>query len=136
MKTNKLFWSRVANPLFVALTGIAFIGATGCGVAPSNEVVIAQPAVQTVAFTEEIVDAACGECQLGMEGVSCDLAVRTKSGDYFVDGTSLDAHGEAHDDHGMCNCIRKAKVTGKIENGRFVAQSFELLPREENLSDK
>ena len=31
-------------------------------------------------------------------------------------------------DDGMCNCVRRAKISGDIRNGRFVSTSFELLP--------
>lgn len=75
----------------------------------------------------QIVETACGECQFGMKGKSCDLAVRIDGKPYFVDGTTIDEHGDAHAEDGFCNKIRKASVTGKIENGRFKATSFTLL---------
>jgi hypothetical protein len=31
-----------------------------------------------------------------MEGKACDLAVRIDGKAYFVDGTSIDSHGDAH----------------------------------------
>ena len=37
-----------------------------------------------------IVDAACGQCKLGLEGTNCDLAVRINGQSYFVDGTNID----------------------------------------------
>jgi len=75
----------------------------------------------------QIVETACGECQFGMKGKSCDLAVRIDGKTYFVDGTTIDEHGDAHAEDGFCNKIRKAAVTGKVENGRFKATSFTLL---------
>ena len=75
-----------------------------------------------------MVEASCGECQFGMEGTSCDLAVRIDGKSYYVDGALMDDHGDAHGDDGMCNCVRQAKVTGEIKGGRFTATSFELLP--------
>ena len=42
--------------------------------------------------------------------------------------SSIDDHGDAHGDDGLCNCIRHARVTGEIKGGRFVATAFELLP--------
>ena len=75
-----------------------------------------------------MVDGACGECQFAMEGESCDLAVRIDGQAYFVDGTGIDDHGDAHGDDGFCNSVRQARVTGEIVDGRFVAESFELLP--------
>ena len=62
-----------------------------------------------------------------MKGKSCDLAVRIDGKAYFVDGTTIDEHGDAHAKDGFCNTIRKASVTGKVENGRFKATSFTLL---------
>lgn len=75
----------------------------------------------------QIVETACGECQFGMKGKSCDLAVRIDGKPYFVDGTTIDEHGDAHAEDGFCNKIRKASVTGKVKNGRFKATSFTLL---------
>lgn len=47
---------------------------------------------------------------------------------YYVDGTSMDEHGDAHATDGMCNAIRHAKVEGHVSEGRFFATSFALLP--------
>jgi hypothetical protein len=46
---------------------------------------------------------------------------------YFVDGTKIDDHGDAHAKNGFCNAIRKAEVQGEIKEGRFVATYFKLL---------
>ena len=75
----------------------------------------------------QIVETACGECQFGMKGKSCDLAVRIDGKPYFVDGTTIDEHGDAHAEDGFCNKIRKASVTGKVVNDRFQATSFTLI---------
>ena len=75
----------------------------------------------------QIVETACGECQFGMKGESCDLAVRIDGKSYFVDGTTIDEHGDAHAQDGFCNTIRKASVFGKIENNRFKVTSFTLV---------
>ncbi len=83
---------------------------------------------QQTAFTDQVVEASCGQCQFGMEGSGCDLAVRIDGKSYYVDGSSIDGHGDAHGDEGLCNCVRKAKVTGEIKDGRFVATSLEVLP--------
>lgn len=74
------------------------------------------------------VDAACGQCKLGLTGKSCDLAVRINGQSYFVDGSDIDSHGDAHADDGFCNAIRKAKVQGEIVNNRFKASYFQLIP--------
>lgn len=75
-----------------------------------------------------IVEAACGECQFHMKGKGCQLAVLINNKPYFVDGTSIDDHGDAHSKEGFCNATRKAEVSGQIVNNRFVATSFKLLP--------
>lgn len=73
------------------------------------------------------VDAACGQCKLGLKGKSCDLAIRIKGKSYFVDGTDIDSHGDAHAEDGFCNAIRKAYVQGTIVNNRFKATYFKLV---------
>lgn len=83
---------------------------------------------ETANVVDKVVEVSCGQCQFEMEGNSCDLAVRIDDESYFVDGKSIDDFGDAHAEDGLCNMIRKAKVTGQIKNGRFVASSFELLP--------
>ncbi|CAM2797343.1 DUF6370 family protein [Flavobacterium frigoris] len=84
----------------------------------------------------QIVEAACGQCQFAMEGYGCELAVRIDGKSYFVDGTSLDSHGDAHASDGFCAAIRKAAVVGEIKNNRFVVSSFKLLPEEKKTPQK
>lgn len=76
----------------------------------------------------QIVEASCGQCQFGMEGKSCDLAVRIDGKSYFVEGTNIDSHGDAHADDGFCASIRKAEVIGEIKDNKFVVTYFKLLP--------
>ena len=76
----------------------------------------------------QIVEVSCGECQFGMKGKSCDLAVRINGKSYFVDGTKIDDHGDSHAKDGFCETIRKAEVTGTIVNDRFKVVTFSLLP--------
>ncbi len=83
------------------------------------------------AFEGTVVEAACGECQFGLTGQSCDLAVRIDGKAYFVDGTSIDEHGDAHGDDGLCNAIRSARVTGEVKGDRIAVSAFELLPSED-----
>lgn len=77
-----------------------------------------------------VVDAACGQCQFHMKGKGCSLAVRMDGKSYFVDGTDIDSHGDAHAEDGFCNKVRKAKVQGEVVNGRFKATYFQLLPEQ------
>lgn len=75
----------------------------------------------------QIVEASCGQCQFKLEGEGCDLAVRIDGKAYFVDGSDIDDHGDAHASDGFCEAIRKAEVKGQIVDGRFKAESFKLL---------
>ena len=76
----------------------------------------------------KMVEASCGQCKFGMEGKSCDLAVRIEGKSYFVEGTNIDAHGDAHAKDGFCASIRKAAVIGTINDNKFVVTYFKLLP--------
>ena len=77
---------------------------------------------------KQIVEASCGQCQFGMEGKECDLAVRIDGKSYFVDGTHIDQHGDAHAKDGFCAAVRKAEVIGEIVDNRFKVTYFKLLP--------
>ena len=79
----------------------------------------------------QIVETSCGQCQFHMAGKGCDLAVRINGKSYFVDGTSIDDHGDAHAKDGFCESVRKAKVEGEIVNNRFIATYFKLLTKED-----
>ncbi|MCX6316173.1 MAG: DUF6370 family protein [Bacteroidetes bacterium] len=78
----------------------------------------------------QVVEASCGECNFKMPGKGCELAVRINGKAYFVDGTSIDEHGDAHGADGFCEAIRKAEVQGEIVNNRFKATYFKLLKPE------
>ncbi|SHF34890.1 hypothetical protein SAMN05444377_10730 [Flavobacterium fontis] len=75
------------------------------------------------------VEVSCGQCQFGMKDKKgCDLAVRIDGQSYFVEGTKLDDHGDAHAEDGFCSAIRQAEVIGEIKGNRFVVTYFKLLP--------
>lgn len=76
-----------------------------------------------------IAQTSCGQCKFGIDSKKgCDLAVKIDGKAYFVDGAKIDDFGDAHDKNtGMCNVIRKASVTGKLENNRFKATAIELI---------
>ncbi len=79
----------------------------------------------------QVVEASCGQCQFKMKGKKgCDLAVRIDGKSYFVEGTNINDHGDAHSKEGFCNAVRKAEVSGEIKDDKFVASSFKLLPNE------
>ncbi len=77
--------------------------------------------------SKQIVEASCGQCNFGMEGKSCDLAVKINGKAYFVEGTKIDDHGDAHAKDGFCMAIKKAEVKGEIVGGKFIATYFKLL---------
>lgn len=84
----------------------------------------------------QIVEVSCGECQFGLPGKSCDLAVRINGKSYFVDGTSIDDYGDAHAKDGFCKAVRKAEVQGEIENNKFKATYFKLIDDDKVKSPK
>jgi hypothetical protein len=73
------------------------------------------------------LDASCGICQFKMEGKDCALAVKYEGKYYYVEGTDIDDHGNAHDKHGFCNAVRKAKVQGELVGDKFRVTWFELV---------
>jgi hypothetical protein len=79
----------------------------------------------------QIVEASCGQCQFGMKDKKgCDLAVRIDGKSYYVDGTDIHKHGDAHAADGFCSAVRKAEVVGEVKDNKFIASSFKLLPVE------
>ncbi len=77
-----------------------------------------------------IAEVSCGECKFKMAGSSCDLAIRLNGKSYFIDGTKIDEHGDAHANDGFCETIRKAEVQGEVINNRFKVSYFKLLPKQ------
>ena len=76
----------------------------------------------------QVVEAACGQCQFKMtEKSGCDLAVKIDGKSYFVDGTTIHDHGDAHADDGFCEAIQQANVKGEIIDGRFKAETFTII---------
>ena len=79
-------------------------------------------------IADKVVEASCGQCQFNMPGKSCDLAIKIDGKPYFVEGTNIDDHGDAHAKDGFCQKVKKALVSGQITGGRFEATLFKLLP--------
>jgi len=71
-------------------------------------------------------DASCGQCMFGMEGSGCDLAVKIGENNYYVEGTTIDDHGDAHADNGFCKAIKKVTISGEAANGKIKTSSFEI----------
>ncbi|MGN8057329.1 DUF6370 family protein [Pedobacter sp. 22163] len=89
---------------------------------------VPQKTASAKVITKQTVDIACGECQFKMKGKDCELAVKIDGKSYFVDGKGIDDFGDAHGEHGFCNAVSKAEVTGEIVNNRFKAKEIKLLP--------
>lgn len=78
----------------------------------------------------KIVEVACGQCQFKMkQKKGCDLAVRIEGKSYFVEGSKIDDHGDAHAQDGFCNAVRKAEVVGEVKEDKFFVTFFQLLPQ-------
>lgn len=103
--------------LSLALSGLALLALAGCG---SSSVPTASP----VTAPKQTVKAACATCIYNMPGVQgCQLAVKIDNTPYLVTGLKVDAHKL-----GLCEGEKNAEIAGQIQNGKFVAQSFELKP--------
>lgn len=88
-------------------------------------------AQEEIEVKKQIVQASCGQCKFKMTGQGCDLAVRIEGKSYWVDGTTIDDHGDAHAEDGFCSAIRKAEVEGTIVDNKFKIKSFKLFPLKE-----
>ena len=121
---------RLLAGVWAALFGLWGVNIPGC-----TEGVASDKTKGTV-LKSEVVVAGCGQCQLGMNGGGCDLAIRYAGKNYWVDGTDIDDHGDAHGEHGFCNARSTARVSGTIRGGRFYATSFTLAPATEVSEDE
>jgi hypothetical protein len=74
--------------------------------------------------------ASCGTCNFKMKAPGCPLAIKLEDKYYFVDGTKIDDHGDAHAEDGFCNVVKKAKVQGTIKGDRFTTTYFEIVKEE------
>ena len=109
------------KPFFSCIVCLLIIGST-FGQKSDPKVSTADPNKKI-----QIVETACGECQFKLAGKGCDLAVRVDGKAYFVDGTDIDSHGDAHAKDGFCNAVRKAEAQGEIVNDRFKVTYFKVL---------
>jgi hypothetical protein len=87
----------------------------------------AKTVIKDSATAIQVVEVSCGQCQFKMQGKGCDLAVRVNNKAYYVDGTKIDEHGDAHAKDGFCETIRKAEVKGAVVGDRFKVTYFKLL---------
>ena len=112
--------SRAASLSLLLLAST--LGPAGCDAAG------VQPASRGLVMAQREVEASCGQCQFGMPGSGCTLAIRFDGQGYYVDGSDIDDHGDAHGADGLCNAIRNATVSGRVTSGRFKAERFALAP--------
>ena len=112
---------------------LALVPAAACAIGAIASCASSQGGESQQAPTVMVVEASCGQCMFGMPGNGCDLAVRIDGKTYYVDGTGIDDHGDAHAHDGFCNAIRQARVAGYVDDDadRFIVTSFELLPSED-----
>ena len=108
------------------LGAAAILAGSMCGCSKESESTDTTTAKRSA--NEQHVEAACGQCKFDLPGKGCDLAVRFDGNAYYVDGSAIDDHGDAHAEDGMCNVVREAIVVGQVENDRFVATSVKVLP--------
>lgn len=116
-----------AIPSALVLAFTAFVGCDsgekGAGAGGGAKVVVATPTSDAIE-----VDAACGSCLFGMDGAGCKLAVQIDGKKYWVSGIDMDDLGDMHASDGMCNVVRRARISGRVEGDRYMATGIELLP--------
>ena len=113
---EKVFLYRMKK-LFILLFFGAFVA--NAQTKPAGKLDPAKPVL--------VLETSCGSCNFEMPGKECFLAVKYDGKAYAVQGTAIDDHGDAHDEKGFCNAVRKAKVQGSLKEDKFVVTYFELL---------
>jgi hypothetical protein len=74
--------------------------------------------------------ASCGQCQFEMNSkTGCTLAIQYAGKKYWVDGTTINDHGDEHSEEGFCQATRKAEVKGTFDGDKFHATSFVILTK-------
>ncbi len=112
------------RPVFLVVISLLFASAV---VGQKTDLKVATP---DTAKKIQVIETACGECQFKLTGKGCNLAVRIDSNAYFVDGTDINSHGDAHAKDGFCNAVRKAEVQGELVNNRYKVTYFKLIKEE------
>ena len=125
--------------LFVALLFVINVLNAGCGSCPGDmpskttikkEQVNVNTLVTSVpkdGNVEGLMIASCGKCNLGKRDKRCELYVKIDEKLFSVEGTNLNAHGDAHSSEGFCNAVRIARAKGKVKKNTFHSDSFELI---------
>lgn len=81
---------------------------------------------QQMTYDNIQAEASCGQCMFDMEGHGCDLAVRIGDVYYYIEGTAIDDHGDAHADDGFCKAIKKVTISGETANEKINVSSFKI----------
>ena len=120
---------------FIILISSALLHA-GCGGCQVNNNVKSKEEssafITTVPYSGKIdgfVIASCNKCNFGQYGQKkCSLGIKINQMVYEVKNYDHD-QTEAHNHDGICNALRIAHVSGKIQEYDFIADSFELIDR-------
>tara|TARA_S200000501_G_scaffold135311_1_gene128050 strand:+ start:306 stop:749 length:444 start_codon:yes stop_codon:yes gene_type:complete len=140
MKMKKVNMKIKDNIQFlVALLFVINILNAGCGSCPGDmpsktttkkEPVNVNTLVTSVpkdGNVEGLMIASCGMCNFGKKDKSCELYAKIGEKLYSVEGTNLDAHGDAHSSDGFCNAVRIARAKGKVKKNTFHSDFFVLI---------
>ena len=115
--------------VLAVMIGCIYGGCGSCSVSkkdtavPSGDFVIK---VNQDGIVNGLVLASCGMCNFGTKDKTCSLSIQINEKAYNVKGTHIDDHGDSHAKDGFCNAVRVAKVTGKVKNNNFFAETFVL----------
>ena len=133
MKINKLVQNIV---ILVFISNIIHAGCGSCEsdvvkttkvslkASVSNALIMSVPADNII---DGLVITSCGMCKLDTNDGGCSLSAKIGEKIYSVQGTNLNAHGDAHGEEGFCNAVRVAWAKGKIVKDVFYADSFSLV---------
>ena len=75
-------------------------------------------------IVEGLMIASCGKCNFGKKDKRCELSVKIGEKLFSVEGTNLNAHGNAHGNEGFCNTVRIARLKGKVKKILFILISL------------
>jgi hypothetical protein len=118
----------MSQPAIPRLVSFLVLAGSACSRAPASAPPAGAGSTAPVVVEARLIEAACGTCKFDLPGSDCALAVRIDGRAYYVDGTKIDDLGDAHAADGICNVVRQARVSGRLDGERFASTAFELLP--------
>ena len=80
----------------------------------------------SISYHNIYAEASCGQCMFKMEGSGCDLAVKIGEKHYYVVGSTIDDHGDAHANDGFCKAVKNAVISGEVTGNEINISSFKL----------